>query len=87
LGNENDHGRSDISIFNPPFGAYEKHLLDIKIAAVLEGSRSGKIKVPRNIDADKKSFFINLKSLQETIPGADILQPEKHSLRYESSQQ
>ena len=53
-GNENDHGRSDISIFNPPFGTHEKHLLDIRVSAVLEGAKSGSIKVPKNADVNKK---------------------------------
>jgi hypothetical protein len=55
-GNENDHGRSDISIFNPPFGSqnHQKHLLDIRVSSVLEGVKSGNIKVPRDADVNKK---------------------------------
>jgi hypothetical protein len=58
-GNENDHGRSDISIFNPPFGSqdHQKHLLDIRISSVLEGSKSGNIIVPKAADVNKKLFL------------------------------
>jgi hypothetical protein len=58
-GDENDHGRSDISIFNPPFGSqdHKKHLLDIRVSAVLEGSKSGWIKTPKDADVNKKLFL------------------------------
>jgi hypothetical protein len=58
-GDENDHGRSDISIFNPPFGSqhHNKHLLDIRVSSVLEGVKSGFIKTPRDNDVNKKLFL------------------------------
>jgi hypothetical protein len=47
-----DNGRPDISIHNMPFGV-GKHLLDIRVTCNLDGSQSGKIKVPSDKDASQ----------------------------------
>jgi hypothetical protein len=49
-----DNGRSDVTIFNPPFGAFRNHMLDVRVACNLEGAQSGKIKAPRAADVEKK---------------------------------
>jgi hypothetical protein len=52
VSNETDNARPDISILNMPFGL-SHHLFDVRIANSLEGTVSGKIKVPRDADASK----------------------------------